>query len=409
MIRFTAILSIFLLAACSSSDGVDSTTDTSYARYDSGTETDSGTEPIDTGNEPTDTGTEPTDTGTEPTDTGTEPTDTDTGSTDTGNEPTDTGTEPTDTDTGSTDTGTVSSGLPSSGGNPDSLTTGTRKTITIDGENTANEWGDDTLLILDPAGDEARFLGNNWTAHEPPWDYVALHGAWDDSNLYIGIQFVNITDVLDPANLGSSEGSQIHGMDLVQFLVFDTIAGEGYSTGGDMWAKDQVFLGDNQPDAQLYFHSNFSQEGTYLSRWDGAALTQTTDGLLTPGLTGAGGEFFVGTTLMGVDPGSDNDSPGEYGPSNIDYIGDRGHSTAYDTFFEVQIPFESIGIAASTLDNATIGIFAANGDGNAVDSIPNDPATSSTPGTSDSNSPLEWRATDDDDEYTVPFARVGSL
>ncbi len=63
-------------------------------------------------------------------------------------------------------------------GNPDSVGYGARKTVTIDGANTADEWGDDTLLIRDPAADDARFLGANWTGHEPPWDYAfALIGT----------------------------------------------------------------------------------------------------------------------------------------------------------------------------------------------------------------------------------------
>ncbi len=292
-------------------------------------------------------------------------------------------------------------------GNPASVGYGARKTISIDGLNTADEWGEDTLLIRDPAADDARFLGNNWTAHEPPWDYASLHAAWDDDFLYVGIQYVNITDVVDPSNLGSSEGSQIHGMDLVQFVVFDTVAGGGYGNGGDMWGKDHAFVGTDKPEFQMYFHSNFSQEGTYWGEWDGSALVQTVDGLQDPDLTGAGGEFFVGTTLPGVDPHADDANPGQYGGPSVDYL-NEGHDTAYDTFFEIQIPLDRLGITADRLDTSTIGVFAANGDGSAVDSIPNDPATSDTPGTSASNSPLEWSSADDDDEYTSPFAYVGT-
>jgi len=293
------------------------------------------------------------------------------------------------------------------GGNPDSVGTGVRKTIVIDGANTSGEWGDDTLLIRDPAADDARFLGTNWCAHEAPWDYVALHAAWDDDNLYVGIQYTNVTDVLDPANLGSSEGSQIQGMDLIQFVVFDTVPAEGYSIGGDMWAKDQEFVGPNNPDFQLYFHSNFSQQGTYLGKWQGSALEQIVDGSLDAQLRGDAGEFLVGTTLLGVDPHGDDASPGSYGAANVDYIA-QNHSTAYDTLFELQIPLVLLDLTAARLDQGTIGIFAANGDGSAVDSIPNDPATSSTPGVSASNSPLEWDAAADDDRYSVPFALVGT-
>ena len=92
---------------------------------------------------------------------------------------------------------------------------------------------------------------------------------------------------------------------------------------------------------------------------------------------------------------------------SINYL-TAGHDTKYDTFFELQIPLSLLNISADRLDQGTIGVFAANGDGSAVDSIPNDPATSSTPGVSQSNSPLEWDATVDDDLYTSPFAWIGT-
>lgn len=60
-------------------------------------------------------------------------------------------------------------------------------------------------------------------------------------------------------------------------------------------------------DDQLYFHSNFSQDGTFLSHWDGTSLPPFVDGLEDFSLTGAGGEFFVGETLMGVDPHARDD------------------------------------------------------------------------------------------------------
>jgi hypothetical protein len=296
-------------------------------------------------------------------------------------------------------------------GNPASVGHGARKTVVIDGLNGGGEWGDDTLLIRDAAADDARFLGANWCAHEPPWDYAALHGAWDDTNLYIGIQYVNVTDVVDPANLGSSAAS-IHSMDLVQFLAFNTFSGHGYSTGGDMWAKKQEFIGTDKPEYQLYFHSNFSQQGTFLSRWSAAGWAPVTNGLLTPALKGKGARLYVGSTLPGVDPHSDDAAPGSYGPP-VDYLkplaayGNAVHSTQTDTFFELQIPLAVLGLTAANLDHGAIGIFAANGDGSAVDSIPDDAATRSTPGVSQQNSPLEWEVAKDEDKYTSPFAHVG--
>lgn len=318
--------------------------------------------------------------------------------------PADQGAEGPAPDLGRVDGSQAQAGLPASSNHPDALGSGVRKTIVIDGVNTNGEWGNDTLLIRDLAADDARFLGQNWTAHEAPWDYAALHAAWDDTYLYLGIQYVNVTDVLDPANLGSSEGSQLQGMDLIQTVFFDVVAGQGYESGGDMWNKAKAFSGDNAPDYQLYFHSNFSQEGTYLGAWNGSALAQVTDGALTADLTGAAGEFYVGSTLPGVDPHGDDSSPGDYGTSRVDYLG-QGHATSYDTFFELKIPLALLGLGSGALDRLAIGLFAANGDLSAVDTIPDDQGTKDTLGTSQSNSPLEW---EDSDTFSAPFVLVGT-
>ncbi|MCB9652959.1 MAG: hypothetical protein H6729_02360 [Deltaproteobacteria bacterium] len=218
---------------------------------------------------------------------------------------------------------------------------------------------------------------------------------------------MNVTDVLDPNNWPGSESLQIHRSDLPQFLAFNTVDGAGYSTGGDMWHKDQTFVGADKPDIQVYFNSNFYGPALYVGRWNGTAFINVADGGTARDLRGRAGEFYVGSELLGVDPASDDDRPGHYSFLLSDYLL-RGHNPSLDTFFELQIPLRLLGIAPAQLDRGTIGLFVANGDGSAVDSIPDDPATRSTPGVSLANSPLEWNSSVDDDAYSVPFAWIGT-
>ncbi|MNY74162.1 hypothetical protein D3C86_2131240 [compost metagenome] len=56
------------------------------------------------------------------------------------------------------------------------------------------------------------------------------------------------------------------------------------------------------------------------------------------------------------------------------------------------------------MEGVGIGVMLHQGEFSPVDSIPNDPATSDTPGVSESNSPKEWG---DIDLLTAPFARIG--
>jgi hypothetical protein len=88
--------------------------------------------------------------------------------------------------------------------------------------------------------------------------------------------------------------------------------------------------------------------------------------------------------------------------------GNARHATTNDTFFEVNIPLALLNLTARSLDEGAIGLFAGNGDGSSVDSVPDDAATKSTTGVSASNSPLEWEFALDDDRFSAPFAHVGT-
>lgn len=107
--------------------------------------------------------------------------------------------------------------------------------ITIDGVNDG-EWTDDILISIGMAGDDPRSLGDNWSMHETPMDLSHLWGAWDDEYLYLAWQYVDVTDVIDPANAGSSACAPIRSMDMPQTIAIDTISGEGATH--DMWDKN---------------------------------------------------------------------------------------------------------------------------------------------------------------------------
>lgn len=137
---------------------------------------------------------------------------------------------------------------------------GKNKTITIDGKNTSSEWTDDMLIATALAGDDPRTLGSSWSMHETPWNATHMWAAWDDSNLYVAWQYVDVTDIADPSNAGSSAGTRIFGMNLIQWLAFDTKSGAGASI--DMWGKNggkPYWTGADKPETQIYLASNFTQ------------------------------------------------------------------------------------------------------------------------------------------------------
>ncbi|MCA9546954.1 MAG: hypothetical protein KC613_21275 [Myxococcales bacterium] len=267
-------------------------------------------------------------------------------------------------------------------------------------------WGAQHLIATGLANDDPRSLGDHWSMHETPWDLTHLYAAWDDDALYLAWQYVDVTDVIDPNNAGSSAGTAPNQMDLIQWVAFDTRPGTGSAL--DMWGKNSgepYWTGDDRPDVQLYVASNLWQG--YLSQAvDG--VFQVDDGgvhyfsLEDAGVTVAFGDgVFAADGLPGV-----NDADDALGAAPVirDFL-QAGHDTGRDTFYELRVPLAVLGLDRAGLEANGLGVMIGQGEGSCLDTLPHDPATLDTVGVSDSNSPLEWA---DVDRFTVPFARVAT-
>ncbi|MWC30933.1 carbohydrate binding domain-containing protein [Paenibacillus sp. MMS18-CY102] len=273
--------------------------------------------------------------------------------------------------------------------------------MVIDGVN-GGQWTSDMLIAIDMAGDDPRSLGSNWAMHETPMDLTHLWAAWDDQNLYLAWQYVDVTDIIDPANAGSSGGTPIRSMDLPQTIAIDTIAGAGASI--DMWKKNggkPIWGGTNLPDYQFNIASKMYHTG-YLSKAINGVFPVDDGGInyKTGAQAGIEVKFAAGngsSTLWGVKDADDVAKASAL----VDFIA-LGHNVNRDTFYEAKIPLSAIG--NPNIEANGIGVMLHQGEFSPMDTLPNDPATSNTPGVSESNSPLEWA---DIDLLTVPFARIG--
>ncbi len=283
-------------------------------------------------------------------------------------------------------------------------TLGAPGTPTVDGANTG-EWGPQNLIYRGLANDDPRSLGDNWTMHETPWDLTHLYATWDDDALTLAWQYVDVTDVVDPANAGSAGASSPGRMDLVQWIALDTQPGAGSAL--DMWHKNSgepYWTGDDLPDHQIYIASNLWQ-GYISTAVDG--VFPVDDGgvhyfpLADAGIEVAVAAGFAGDTLLGVDDADHTLDPA----AQRDFLV-AGHSTARDTFYELRIPLAALGLTRVALEANGLGVMIGQGEGSCLDTLPHDAATLDTPGTSPSNSPLEWG---DVDHFTTPFARVAHV
>jgi glycosidase len=279
--------------------------------------------------------------------------------------------------------------------------------ITIDGANTGSEWTTNMLIGLDMVNDDPRSLGSNWTMHEAPIDATHLWACWDENYLYLAWQFVDVTDILDPANAGGAGSGKIsnNGGHLIN-IVLNTKAG---GSTGDMWAKSNSWAGVDTPDFQVYMRGDLWAGASYMSTalagntWAGDPQLGTTYNTFAGwGITVDNGDGYVGGAEMwGV---SDCDDRNSQGAPTRNFLSE-GHSTARDSFYEIKIPLTAIGMTKATLESNGLGVMVGGGSTSALDTIPNSTGTTDTPGAEVWNSPLEWA---DRDVFTEPFARIGN-
>ena len=276
--------------------------------------------------------------------------------------------------------------------------------ITADGVN-SGEWNDSMLIALDMANDDPRSLGSNWTMHEAPVDMSHLWAAWDDNNLYLAWQYVDVTDIIDPSNAGGAGGGRINSNDgILQWMAIDTKSGGATL---DMWGKNNgeaYWTGSDLPDVQIYMAGSLWQG--YLSRAVGGVFPVDDGGVnyfsaAEAGITYGTGNTLADDELWGV---GDADNRHDAGAPDRNFMAE-GHATSRDCFYEICIPLGVLQITRADLESNGIGVMMAVGSESAMDSIPHDEATVNTHGVETWNSSLEWG---DTDSFTADFARIGA-
>ena len=295
---------------------------------------------------------------------------------------------------------------------------GKKASITIDGD--ASDWSDDMLIAQGAAWDVA----NHWKGgHENcVLDTYSLYGAWDDDNLYIGWQMVNTTDTWARSGDGPlSDGGRVLDVPLILALSIDnnsTKMSNKNTSGNPIWGQKMGLEFTTHVDRLLYMSGKPGLgKPAMFSAVDEEGNTNYTDGLVD--FKTGGIEYKMATTcitdsIIGLNSSDDPKDCYNDGADWVDYKTFKGsegaHDTKYDSFYEIKIPLDTLGIDSSYLTNNGIGamLVATRGE-SALDCIPHDPSMLDNVTGDYSADPSTSAEKDDVDNITVPFAKIGTL
>ena len=301
--------------------------------------------------------------------------------------------------------------------NPNSKV-GKKASITIDGD--ASDWSDDMLIAQGAAWDVA----NHWKGgHENcVLDTYSLYGAWDDDNLYIGWQMVNTTDTWARSGDGPlSDGGRVLDVPLILALSIDnnsTKMSNKNTSGNPIWGQKMGLEFTTHVDRLLYMSGKPGLgKPAMFSAVDEQGNTNYTDGMVD--FKSGGIEYKMATTcitdsIIGLNFSDDPQDCYNDGADWVDYKTFHGsagnHDTKYDSFYEIKIPLDTLGIDSSYLTNNGIGamLVATRGE-SALDCIPHDPSMLDNVTGDYSADPSTSAEKDDVDNITVPFAKIGTL
>lgn len=294
---------------------------------------------------------------------------------------------------------------------------GQEAVIVVDGE--AAEWTSDMVIAQGVANDDPRIFRGS---HEGPvYDLYSLSAAWDDENLYLMWQMTNVTDLVDPSQTYPiSDNGKPYAGDIPISIALDVdpeAAGDGLVDGTTkgVWGISTTYAPEQSVDSLLMFSAKpgVGEPALFSLNEDGAFDYEEENVLAfeDAGIELEHADGLASEEVIGID---DTGNAG-YEPDDLldeDLYEDlvaAGHDPEQDTTYEMAVPLESLGITREDLETQGIGAMITTTFGeSAIGSLPQDPAVldaATDPYSEDSSTSAEKS---DEDEMTVPLARIGA-
>lgn len=298
---------------------------------------------------------------------------------------------------------------------------GKNTAISIDGS--ISDWDSSMLIAQGTANDDPRVYRPN-SMYEVGIDLYALYAAYDSTNLYLMWEMTNVQDVVAPNDdYPLSQGTLWQTQELPFFIAVDTGDSDtavgnkgGLAEGGTIWDSGMTF--ENGFNKLISINTK-GGNGPWVYGGDEEGLNpveildaSTSDiemnfgkGILSKnvyGINGAYGEH------NGRVPGDVVDETADWVDFNT-----KGHKSAsMDFFYEMSIPLDELEISVNDIETSGIGVMLVATMGKSpMDCLPGDLVMTDQAHLDDEAASQVHNSFEksDEDNITVPFARVGKL
>lgn len=245
-------------------------------------------------------------------------------------------------------------------------------------------------------------------------DCYGLYAAWDDTNLYIGLEMVNTTDTWAQGGDGPlSDGGKMSDVPVV--IAINTGKGNAM-TGkcpsdktGHIWQCNLEF--ETRIDHLLFGSAKGTgNPGLFTADANGDSdYAEHLVGFKDAGITYVAEDGSISPEIMHIDgPGETTDA---YDSSKYKDALTMGHDRKYDTFFTYTIPLKALDIDKAYIESNGVGIMGlGTRQTSALDCIPHDPSMLDNAmedyTLAQDNTSFEK---EDLDIITVPLAAVGNM
>jgi alpha-amylase len=306
--------------------------------------------------------------------------------------------------------------------------TGTKKTITVDGD--ISDWDSSMIVAQGTANDDPRVYRPN-SMYEVPFDLYTLYAAYDDSNVYLMWEMTNVQDVVAPNdNYPLSQGILYQTMNVPFFIAVDTgksdTIGNNCATaaGGTLW--DSGITWTNAVNRIIAISTN-GANGPFVYGGDSTGLNTTElyskSGNTATGIAKSGIQFSYGLGILsdhvygldgayGTTSGTNPRTIGDLCNESGDWVDfdTLGHSSStMDFHYEMAIPYDELGITESDVENNGISAMVVATSGKSgMDCLPYDVSMNDNADLDDAAGSQENNSYEksDSDEITTSFATI---